>query len=122
VKMQEKSVYIKAQTPFGTPEGTLKMCNEWPVSIPPDWDRNFDRNSFEIVDNKMLPIFQARYNSPNMIEVYGIFVSPAGGITIAFGHSLESVRPGFPVPAIPERKAWFKYPSKSHLGEHVEAN
>ena len=110
-------LYIKIKTMFGDAEQTVEMNNEWPPKIPDGWDRNFNANSFEIVDEKMLPVFQVRYNSPNAIEINGIFVAPDGAITIAFGHYMIQQRAGLPVPKIPERKAWFKYPSKDNLGE-----
>jgi hypothetical protein len=117
-------LYIKAQTPTGDSISDVKLNNEWPTQIPDNWDRNFNSNSFEIVDDKRLPVFQIRYNSAYNVEIYGIFVAPNGAVTIAFGNSTESI----PAPVvkilmpkkISGRKAWFKYPSKVHLGELVD--
>lgn len=109
-------VYVKAQLPFGEAETTVKMNDEWPPKIPPGWDKNFDSKEFEMVDEGTNPVFQIRYNSPTSIEVYGVFVSENGAISIAF-NGVQSARPGIPVSSIPKVKAWFKYPSTRHLGE-----
>jgi hypothetical protein len=115
--VKNNRIYVKTQTMFGDAEQTVQMNNEWPVNIPTGWDRNFNPSSFEIVDDTMLPVLQVRYDSANQIEIYGIFVSPNGGVTVAFGNSTYSASPGLGIPKIPDRKAWFKYPSTNHLGE-----
>ncbi|HUB86449.1 MAG TPA: hypothetical protein VMB22_01045 [Verrucomicrobiae bacterium] len=115
--IKDDRLYVKTKTMFGDAEQTVEMNDEWPTKIPDGWDRNFNANSFEIVDERKLPVFQVRYDTPNTIEIYGIFVATNGAITIAFGDSTIGQAPGLPVPEIPERKAWFKYPSKDHLGD-----
>ena len=113
-------LYIKIKTPFGDAQQMIEMNNEWPPKIPAGWDRNFSANSFEIVDEQRLPVLQVRYDSPNKIEINGVFVASNGAITIAFGEGILQQRAGLPVPKIPERESWFKYPSKTHLGELVD--
>jgi hypothetical protein len=119
--VKDNRIYVKTQTMFGDMEQTVQMNNEWPITIPPGWDRNFNANAFEIVDGTKLPVLQVRYNSANSIEVYGIFVSKNGSVTIAFGDGLKGI--AFPfvktmMPTnIPDRKAWFQYPSSNFLGE-----
>jgi hypothetical protein len=115
--VKNNRVYVKAQTPTGSPAGTVQLNDEWPPDIPAGWDRNFNANTFEIVDNTQIPVFQIRYDSANRIEVYGIFVAPNGAVTVAFGDETETAAPGQTIPDIPERKAWFVYPSDRHLGE-----
>jgi hypothetical protein len=114
--IKDNRLYVKAQTPIGESETTVMMNNEWPIKIPDGWDRNFNATEFEIVDDKMLPVFQLRYDAAYAIEIYGIFVAPNGAVTIAFGDETSGSPPGRPIPNIPERKAWFKYPSKDNLG------
>jgi hypothetical protein len=101
----------------GNAEQTVKMSNEWPLNLPVGWDRNFNNTEFEIVDNTNLPVLQIRYIAADSIEVSGIFVAPNGSVTIAFGDETTSCTPNARVPHVPERKAWFKYPSQDHLGE-----
>ena len=110
-------VYVKTFTVFGDAAKTVAMNDEWDLKIPPIWDRNFNQNSFEIVDDNMLPVFQIKYISAADIELDGVFVNTNGTIITAFGHVFKSAQAGYPVPIIQERKAWFKYPSTNHLGE-----
>jgi hypothetical protein len=44
-------------------------------------------------------------------------VNDNGAVSIAFGNELSTQSPGLPIPKMPERKAWFIYPSSEHLGE-----
>ena len=118
--IRNNRVYVKTQTPFGDANKTIQMNNEWPGTTHPGWDKNFDTTSFEIVDDKMLPVLQVRYDAADAIEVYGIFVAPNGSITVAFGDDTKGTAPGIPMPQLPERKAWFKYPSSQHPGDHAD--
>jgi hypothetical protein len=116
-------IYVKSQTMFGDKNETVLMNNEWPANIPVGWDRNFNGNSFELVDNTMLPVLQVRYDSANVIQVNGVFVSPTGGISIAFNGLWTMPRPSekeLSLANLKERKAWFKYPSTNHLGERAD--
>jgi hypothetical protein len=61
--------------PFGGQETTVKLSDERPPQIPAGWDRNFNSQALEIVDENTNPVFQIRYDSPTQIEVYGIFVN-----------------------------------------------
>lgn len=117
--IRNNRLYVKAPTPFGEAAQTVQMNDDWPIKIPDGWDRNYDPSSFEIVNEKRLPVIQIRYVTAFAIEVNGVFVSDNGAVTVAFGgHTVGTAPiPGLPIPDIPERKAWFKYPSKDHLGE-----
>jgi hypothetical protein len=109
-------LYVKALTIFGDAQQMVQLNNEWPAKIPPGWDRNFSSNQFEIVDENMLPVFQIRYDSPDTVEIRGIFVAPNGAETVVFD-GIETAPAGQPIKKFPPRKAWFKYPSNNHLGE-----
>ncbi len=115
--IKNNRLYVKTKTMFGDASQTVEMNNEWPATIPDKWDRNFNESSFEIVDNNTNPVFQIRYDAPNAIEIYGVFVAQNGAVTEAFGDETSELSPGLPIPKLPQRKAWFVYPSKNHLGE-----
>ena len=79
------------------------------------WDRNFNQTALEVVNEKMLPIFQMVYTSPSTIVVRGLFPSPQGVLMAVDDNGLMyNAKPG-PPPYSPKRL--FKYPSASHLGE-----
>jgi hypothetical protein len=111
-------VFIKTQLPSGDGPTTVKMSDEWPPQIPAGWDKNFNSQEFEIVDEETNPVFQIRYDNPTQIEVFGIFVSENGGISVDF-NGISQMSPGYQISSIPRVKAWFKYPSKDHLGDVV---
>lgn len=115
--VKDNRIYLKALAPIGKAAQTIQMNNEWIDNLPTGWDVNFNDNSYEIVDDNGLPVLQIRYDAPNDIEVYGIFVAPSGAVTVAFGDDTTSVPPGRGIPPIPVRKAWFKYPAKTFLGK-----
>jgi hypothetical protein len=107
---------VQAQLPFGGPETTVKMNNEWPINIPAGWDRNFDANSLEIVNETTNPVFQICYDSPAKIRVYGGGLIEDGIISVAFD-GLASYSPGTPISSIPRVNPWFKYPSSTFFGK-----
>ncbi|MGA3284194.1 MAG: hypothetical protein ABSD57_07035 [Verrucomicrobiota bacterium] len=115
--VKNNRLYVMIDTPFGTSRETVHMNNEWDSKIPSGWDRNFNSDRFEIVDDTKLPVLQVWYVTPFQIEINGIFVSENGGVAVAFGKGIAASSPGAPIPKIPDRKAWFKYPSKDHLEE-----
>jgi hypothetical protein len=117
--IKSNRLFIKAETPLATPQETIVMNDEWPQTIPKEWDRNFDKDSFEIVDDKGLPVFQVSYISGNSVQINGVFISPkTGTISVAFGgFSPWSFDDGI----FNARKAWFQYPSNLHLGERVKS-
>lgn len=114
--VENQRIYVKTQNMFGDPDQSVVMNNEWPVRLRAGWDKNFNENSFEVVDESHLPVFQIRYLAPDSIEVRGIFVAPNGAVTVAFDNGLTGVAPGQKLPPIPSRKAWFKYPSEHFQG------
>jgi hypothetical protein len=119
--IKNNRLFVKVPTPFGDSENTtVQMNNEMDAKIPTNWDRNYDSTRFEIVDDSKLPVLQVEYNQPFEVAVYGIFVAANGAVSVAFGDDISGVAPNFPLPNIPERKAWFKYPSTEHLGDRAD--
>jgi hypothetical protein len=122
--VKNNRIYVKTETMFGDKEKTVQMNNEWLSDIPIGWDRNFNENSFEMIDDATNPVLQVKYDSPSRIEVYGVFVDENGSITVASKSGLSGVAPvGIKLEKsilkgeIKEIKPWFTYPSIIHLGE-----
>jgi hypothetical protein len=115
--VRDRRLYLSILTPFGDSERPLKMNNQWPIEIPSGWDRNFDSQRFEIVDDRALPVLQVRYDSPSYVVVNGVFVSPEGNVSVVFGDQIRGGGTPGHVPDLSGRKAWFKYPSRDHLGD-----
>jgi hypothetical protein len=120
VYITNNRVYLKALTPFGGQQTTVKMNNEWGTPIPANWDRNYDSNTFEMVDDHRLPVMQIHYINPYFVYVQGIFVAPDGAIINAFDW-VGVTRPGDQMQISTNRNAWFKYPSTKYLGVRAEA-
>ncbi len=81
--------------------------NEFTVRVP-GWDRNFDSNALEVVNNKKAPVFQLIYRTPYHIVINGIFPSPAGLMLAnddAFSGNMPSIPKSFRILRL------FKYPS-----------
>jgi hypothetical protein len=83
---------------------------------PANWDYNFSRNAFEVVDENRKPVFQLYYKTPSHIVINGVFPNPKDGVMYLseygmFGDepSLYFVRPIFNYPA-------FRFP-----GEYSDA-
>jgi hypothetical protein len=76
---------------FGIPSNdenkAISLTDNLDSQIPPNWDRNYSSNAFEIVREDKLPVFQVIYRRPNEIQVNGIFIVSSNCILSAFeGH------------------------------------
>ena len=112
--------------PFESNLGTNQLIpflvdNRLDSKIPPTWDRNFNSNAFEIVDEQNMPMLQEYYKRPDVVVIRGIFVNNNNGCAVLFSH--PALYAGFlpkDMTNIPDRKALFKYPSSLHPGELEE--
>jgi hypothetical protein len=93
-------------------------------NMPPEWDRNFSSNAFEIVDRDHRPIFQEVYKTPEHVLIEGIFPIGNGRICATFegygmltGPDTEGI-----LQQIRSRKAIFEYPSYAHQGQYAGTN
>ena len=57
----------------GIGESPIEIVHNEFVIRKPGWDKNYNREAFEVVDDKLNPIFQFIYKSKNHIIVNGIF-------------------------------------------------
>jgi hypothetical protein len=89
------------------------------VSVPPDWDKNFDDTALEIVDDKLIPRFQLSYKSKYVVEVNGIFATE-GGLCSLTPNGMRFMRPP-PVVVTPDLvpPRLFKYPSRLYQGQEL---
>lgn len=88
--------------------------NEFLVK-PPNWDKNYDENALEVINQDGDPILQLIYDTQHHIVMYGIFPYPGGvavvdksGFTMDDSFKVLHLRP------------MFKYPSSSYLGQRVD--
>lgn len=77
------------------------------------WDKNFNREAFEVVDDKLNPIFQLVYKTKANIVVTGIISCP-GGLLLVDDDGV-TVNPDLPTNF--SLKRIFKYPSSKYLGQ-----
>lgn len=83
------------------------------VVRPLGWDKNFNREAFEVVDTKHNPMFQFIYKSKTHILVNGIFPSGGGLALASEGHVVFN-----PIlPTMFSLKRIFKYPSSKYPGQ-----
>jgi hypothetical protein len=97
--------------------GTLQCSvvrNEWQVNPNGDYDRNYNLNSFEIVDSDKIPVFQIQLEESNKILIGGYIIrkgqydiyTPSG---IVIGTDKQE--------AEDKKHLIFSYPSSASLGK-----
>lgn len=93
--------------------------NEFTVR-PREWDRNFNDEALEVIDNTGRPILQVYYKSANEIVINGVFrsllhmvyASEETGVETRLIPKSEGAKP-----TPPPLKKMFRYPSIKHRGE-----
>jgi hypothetical protein len=122
------SVYLRNGKPLvdvkmwgdGDPEGRGATYlvevrqNEFTVR-PPAWDRNFNNQAFEVVDESGTPMLQIYYKQADHIVINGVFRSQ-GYMTYATEETGIRARL-YALPIPPPLKTMFRYPSIKHKGE-----
>lgn len=85
------------------------------------WDKNYNRDALEFVDEEYKPIFQLIYKTDTYIIINGIFSFP-GGVILAGKGGTEVIsdealknNPDLLKDFVPKRI--FKYPSSKYLGQ-----
>ena len=91
--------------------------NEFKIR-PPHWERNFNANALEVVDENQTPIFQMIRKTPSHIVVNGVFPVPGGGLWV-FGPDgarglLREIPSDFKLTPL------FKYPAWKYPGQYAE--
>ncbi len=84
---------------------------------PPNWDRNSNATAFEVVNEKLVPVFQYIIKSPFKVQINGIFPAPRGGFVLV-DESRALTRPVIPNDF--RLKRIFKYPSWRYPGQYTE--
>jgi hypothetical protein len=106
-------VNVSALAP-GSPTISIKH-NEF-SQPPPGWDRNFDDQALEFVDEHQRALLQLVFNGESNVSVRGIF--KAGNFLIASNENGIVINPTSGTFALP--RTIFKYPSGLHLRERIE--
>jgi len=112
--MECGKLYVDVSLFNGVDKSPVKITGrDFKNNLPPNWDRNFNANALEVVNEKGLPVFQLINRTPNHIHLNGLFVAPAGMI---FGNGDVMVHnPKLPVTV--SYKRVFRYPSRQYQGE-----
>jgi hypothetical protein len=93
--------------------------NEFTIRRP-GWDKNYNREALEIVDEKHKPMFQLIYKTESHIVINGIFPFPGG---VMLGNNSMRVIRNSSIQTNPNLlkdftlKRIFKYPSSKYLGK-----
>jgi hypothetical protein len=116
--VKSNRLYVHLPLPLGasTNQVPIMMNDDLDTKLPADWDRNYNSNAYEIVDEQGLPLLQLIYKRPDIVRINGIF-DASNCVLVLFGNVMS---PDF-FPAIPDRvpgrKPLFQYPSSLHFGE-----
>ncbi|MDB6065561.1 MAG: hypothetical protein JWR26_1769 [Pedosphaera sp.] len=78
-------LFVYAETPFGNEKRNILMSDDLDSQLPRLWDRNYNSNKFEIVNEFTNPVFQVIYKKPNEIQVNGIFFVNSNSVYVSFG-------------------------------------
>ena len=109
-------LYIDADVSDGFSEYVVQIRGYSFLVNPENWDKNFDNNAFEVVNQDWKPVFQLILESQYNIIIYGIFPIPGGGVVWANEAGLflnPSQFETFNLDPI------FKYPSSQFQGQRI---
>ena len=87
--------------------------------LPAGWDMNSNRDGMEVVNEKYQPVFQMYYESPTLIRISGIIISPPA-VLLATRETTQMI--SFQDPYLADAiesfslPRFFKYPSKMFPG------
>jgi hypothetical protein len=114
-------LYANVQIYGGKGKPPIEIIHNEFVVRGSGWDKNFNREAFEVVDDKSRPVFQYIYKKKNHIIVKGIFPFPGGMILAGEGSARmvsdevlqndPSILKNFVLNKI------FKYPSSKYPGQ-----
>jgi hypothetical protein len=80
--------YVEVDIPFQGNKRTILLSDEFDLQLadaPKLWDRNYDGNRFEVVNEQTNPVLQVIYKKPNEIQVNGIFIVDSYDLIASFG-------------------------------------
>ena len=107
-------IYVDTSLYGGQNFAPVEMHGRAFIVKPQNWDKNYDDNIFEVVNQDGAPVFQVIYESQFHVIVYGIFPSPNGSV-IWVTQSGVNFNPSpfqtFHLDPI------FKYPSSKYQGQ-----
>jgi hypothetical protein len=78
-------LYVEAQVPITNERRMLFMRDDLDTELPRLWDRNYNSNSFEVVNEERRPVLQVKYKAANDVQVNGIFMVNDYEILESFG-------------------------------------
>lgn len=91
--------------------------NQWTINRDNYCDRNFSRDTLEVVNKDKIPLLQVEIKNGNDIFIGGVFYFPTKKFFMSKGFSTVSGDPAFDEStALKKMKRIFKYPGNKNLG------
>jgi hypothetical protein len=90
--------FVYVHIPFTSEMHIIVMSDDLDSDLsqlPKLWDRNYNSNMFEIVNESTNPVLQVLYKRPNEIRVNGIFIVDSSHAVVAFNNT-----PHIAIPAV----------------------
>jgi hypothetical protein len=139
-EIKRNRFYVSVTIPHEKERKLISMDNALDRHLPPNWDRNFSTNAFEIVREDSTPVLQVIYRRADVIEVYGVFMLDRNHVFVTFGptnslwlqnltadNTNVTVDSSFEILSTTafqadfvKRKPLFKYPSYKYPGVYAE--
>ncbi|MFC2022904.1 hypothetical protein ACFLTL_01935 [Chloroflexota bacterium] len=114
--VKDGKLYVDADVSDGISDYPIEIRGFSFLVNPENWDKNYDNNAFEVVNQEGKPVFQFILESQYSFILRGVFPIPGGGVVWAT-ESLSVINPSpfeiFSLVPI------FKYPSSEFQGERV---
>jgi len=80
-------LFIEVDVPFQNRKRTITMSDDFDSELsqaPKPWDRNYNSNAFEVVNEYTNPVLQVIYKKANEVQVNGIFLVDTHDVLVAF--------------------------------------
>jgi len=93
-------LYVFVKAPFQTEKKLFYIGTDLDSAIPHNWDRNYNSNAFEVVNEDTNPVLQVFYRRSNEVQVNGVFpvnnfdliASFSDAAPILFSTTIEGIR------------------------------
>jgi len=112
---------VDAELYVGPGHGDVRLTKNELHKDVPEWDRCFDATTLEIVDDRLTPVFQMTYTTPNDIVIYGILrLGPTAYVFSPNGFNSQAITEPVTEDQYPVKRI-FKYPSRTYQCKELEA-
>jgi len=117
--VSEDKLFFNAKL-FGGSGRQVSIVKNELVNEELQWDRNFNDSALEVINQNKIPMLQIIYETPHVVQVYGVFQSAGGSFFVATPEGF-TMNPGeiTKVKGYPLKKL-FRYPSRKYPGVEVK--